>query len=114
QAIGLLDEALALWRGPAIGELADRPFALAAAAGLDELRVVARERRAELLLSVGLVGDAVAALQAVVAEHPEGEHARVLFTHPLYRAARHTDALATFRSWRRHLAEELGLDPSPA
>ena len=114
QALGLLDEALALWRGPAIGELADRPFALAAAVRLDELRVVARERRAELLLSVGLVEDAVAALQAMVAEHPEREHARGLFMQALYRGGRHTDALATFRSWRRHLAEELGLDPSPA
>ena len=114
QALGLLDEALALWRGPAIGEFADRPFALAAAARLEELRVVAGERRAELLLSVGLVDDAIAALQAVVAEHPEREHARGLFMQALYQGGRHTDALATFRSWRRHLARELGLDPSPA
>jgi predicted ATPase/DNA-binding SARP family transcriptional activator len=114
QALGLIEEALDLWRGPAMGEFADRPFALAAAVRLDELRVVARERRAELLLSVGLVDDAVAALQAVVAEHPEREHARGLFMQALYRGGRHTDALATFRSWRRHLAEDLGLDPSPA
>ncbi|MDX6389967.1 MAG: hypothetical protein QOJ73_1030 [Streptosporangiaceae bacterium] len=114
QALRLLGEALALWRGPAIGELADRPFALAAAVRLDELRVVARERRAELLLSVGLVEDAVAALQAVVAEHPEREQARGLFMQALYRGGRHTDALATFQSWRLHLADELGLDPSPA
>jgi len=97
-----------------IGEFADRPFALAAAARLDELRLVARERRAGLLLSVGLVDDAVAALQAIVAEHPGREHARGLFMQALYRGGRHTDALATFRSWRRHLAGELGLDPSPA
>jgi predicted ATPase/DNA-binding SARP family transcriptional activator len=114
QALGLIDEALDLWRGPAIGEFADRPFALAAAVRLDELRVVARERRAELLLSIGLIDDAVAALQAVVAEHPEREHARGLFMLALYRGGRHTDALATFRSWRQHLAEDLGLDPSPA
>ena len=31
----------------------------------------------------------------------------------LYRAAGH-NTLATFRSWRRYLSEELGLDPSPA
>ena len=97
-----------------IGEFADRPFALAAAARLDELRLVARERRAGLLLSVGLVDDAVAALQAIVAEHPGREHARGLFMQALYRGGRHTDALATFRSWRRYLAGELGLDPSPA
>ena len=114
QARGLLDEALALWRGPALGEFADRPFALATAVRLDELRVVATERQAELLLSVGLVDDAIAALQAIVAEHPEREQARGLFMQALYQGGRHTDALATFRSWRRHLAGELGLDPSPA
>jgi DNA-binding SARP family transcriptional activator len=88
QALRLLDEALALWRGPAVGEFAGRPFALAMAARLNELRPVA--------------------------EHPEREQARGLFMQALYRAGRHTEALATFRSWRRYLAEELGLDPSPA
>src|SRR5215813_2083179 len=46
-ALRLLDEALALCRGPALGEFADRPFALATAARLGELRAVAAERRAE-------------------------------------------------------------------
>jgi predicted ATPase/DNA-binding SARP family transcriptional activator len=114
QALRLLDEALALWRGPAVGEFAGRPFALATAARLNELRPVAAERRAELLLTAGLVEEAVATLQALVAEHPEREQARGLFMQALYRAGRHTEALATFRSWRRYLATELGLDPSPA
>ena len=114
RALELLDEALALWRGPAAGEFADRPFALATAARLNELRLVAAERRAELLLIAGPVEEAVATLQALLAEHPEREQARGLFMQALYRAGRHTEALATFRSWRRYLAEELGLDPSPA
>ena len=83
-------------------------------ARLNELRLVAAERRAELLLTAGLVEEAVATLQAFVAEHPEREQARGLFMQALYQAGRHTEALATFRSWRRYLAEELGLDPSPA
>jgi predicted ATPase/DNA-binding SARP family transcriptional activator len=114
QALGLVDEALALWRGPAAGEFADRPFALATVARLDELRLVAAERRAELLLIAGLAEEAVATLQALLAEHPEREQARGLFMRALYQAGRHTEALATFRSWRRYLATELGLDPSPA
>jgi DNA-binding SARP family transcriptional activator len=76
QALGLLDEALALWRGPAISEFADRPFAMATAARLNERRVVAAERRAELLLSADSVDDAIAVLQALVVEHPERERAR--------------------------------------
>lgn len=114
QALGLVDEALALWRGPAVGEFADRPFALATVARLTELRLVAAERRAELLLIAGLVEEAVATLQALLAEHPEREQARGLLMQALYRAGRHTEALSTFRSWRHYLAEELGLDPSPA
>ena len=58
--------------------------------------------------------EAVAALRALLAEHPEREQARGLLMQALYRAGRHTEALATIRSWRRHLATELGLDPSPA
>src|SRR6476646_5844202 len=114
RALRLIDEALALWRGPAVGEFAGRPFALATAARLNELRPVAAERRAELLLTAGLVEEAVATLQALLAEHPEREQARGLFMRALYRAGRHPEALATFRSWRRYLATELGLDPSPA
>ncbi len=104
KALGLLDGALALWRGPAISEFADRPFAMAAAGRLNELRVVAAERRAELLLSAGAVDEAIAVLQALVVEHPQREHARGLFMQALYRAGRHTDALAMFRSWREYLA----------
>ena len=114
QGLRILDEALGLWRGPALAEFADRPFAQPEAVRLDELRVVARERRAELMLSLGSAEDAVAALQAIVAEHPERERARGLLMQALYQGGRHTDALATFRSWRGYLAEDLGLDPSPA
>ena len=76
--------------------------------------MVTRERRAELLLSLGVTEDAIAALQAIVAEHPERERARGLLMQALYQGGLDTDALATFRSWRRYLSEELGLDPSPA
>ena len=114
QGLRILDEALGLWRGPALAEFADRPFAQPEGVRLDELRVVARERRAELMLSLGSAEDAVAALQAVVAEHPERERARGLLMRALYQSGRHTEALATFRSWRGYLSEDLGLDPSPA
>src|SRR5215472_797895 len=113
-ALRLVDEALALCHGPTLGEFADRPFALATAARLEELRAVAAERRAGLLLSLGLAEEAVAPLRVLLAEHPEREQARGLLMQALYRAGRHTEALDAFQSWRRHLATELGLDPSPA
>ena len=76
--------------------------------------MAARERRAELVLSLGSAEEAVADLQAIVAEHPDRERARGLLMQALYQGGRHTDALATFRSWRGYLSEDLGLDPSPA
>ena len=85
-ALRLLDEAVALCRGPALGEFADRPFALATAARLEELRVAAAERQAGLRLSLGRVEEAVAALRALLAEHPEREQARGLLMQALYRA----------------------------
>jgi predicted ATPase/DNA-binding SARP family transcriptional activator len=114
QDLAILDEALGLWRGPALAEFVGRPFARAEAVRLDELRVTARERRAELVLSLGRAEDAVADLQAIVAEHPDRERARGLLMRALYQSGRPTDALATFRSWRGYLSEDLGLDPSPA
>src|SRR5581483_6225756 len=60
----LLDEALALWRGPALAEFADRRFAQPEAVRLEELRLTARERRAELLLRLGRAADAAAELDA--------------------------------------------------
>lgn len=76
QGLAILDEALGLWRGPALAGFAGRPFARAEAVRLEELRVTARERRAELVLSLERAEDAVADLQAIVAEHPERERAR--------------------------------------
>ena len=75
--------------------------------------MVARERRAELVLSLGRAEDAAADLQAIVAEHPERERARGLLMQALYQGGLDTEALATFRSWRGYLSEDLGLDPSP-
>ena len=109
----LLDEALALWRGPALAEFADRRFAQPEAVRLEELRLTARERRAELLLRLGRAADAAAELDALLAQHPEREQARGLLMEALYHQGRQTEALATYQTWRLHLADELGLDPSP-
>ena len=110
---GRVDDALNLWNGRALEEFADRPFAVAQAVRLDELQSVARERRAEALLALGGSDHAVADLEALLAEHPERERARALLMRSLYSEGRHTDALAAYESWRRYLADELGLTPSP-
>jgi predicted ATPase/DNA-binding SARP family transcriptional activator len=112
-AEGRVEEALALWRGPALGEFADRDFAAAAAARLDELRLGAREDRAAKALAEGSAHVAVADLEPLLAQHPERERARQLLMEALYRVGRQTDALTVFDAWRRELVEH-GLEPGPA
>lgn len=113
-ARALLEQALALWRGPAYGDLADAPFALAEAARLEGLRKDATEAYAELSIELGDPAGAVVALEEVLAGDPFREHAVELVVRGLYLAGRQAEALERFRAYRTLLAEELGLDPSPA
>jgi predicted ATPase/DNA-binding SARP family transcriptional activator len=113
-AAALLDEALALWRGPAYEEFADRNFARQEAARLDELRLVTVEGRAGLAIELGQAEAAVTATEALVAEHPLREGARGLLMTALYHAGQPTEALERYRQYRAHLVAELGVEPSPA
>ena len=113
-ALVLVDEALALWRGPAYADVLDLPAVRPEAARLDELRVVARQRRAELLLAVGAADEAAADLARLLAEEPEREEVRALLMRARYACGQHTEALALFDEWRTTLRQERGLDPSPA
>jgi predicted ATPase/DNA-binding SARP family transcriptional activator len=112
-ADGQVEDALALWRGPALGELADRSFARPEAARLDALRLTARETRCEQLLGLNRAADAIADLEAMLIEEPDREQVRGLLMRALYTTGRQTDALRLYQQWRRHLADDLGLDPSP-
>ncbi len=114
QAADVLDSALGLWRGPAYAEFADREFAVAEVAHLEELRVAMMEDRAGLALELDDVNTAVSLLQTVVTEQPLREGAHGLLMTVLYWAGRATEALDQYEALRRRLVEELGLDPSPA
>ena len=114
RAAALFDEALALWRGPAYAEFADRDFARPEAVRLNELRLATVEDRAELSLELGQVTAAVTSLDALIAGHPLRERARWLVMTALYQAGRPADALERYHHYRMLLAGELGLAPSPA
>lgn len=109
-----LDEALALWRGPAFAEFADEAFAVPEVARLTERRVAAREDRAEAALLLGRPAEAVDLAERVLAEQPLRERAAAQLMLALYRTGRQADALAAFRRHRTALGDELGLDPSAA
>ncbi|HZX03219.1 BTAD domain-containing putative transcriptional regulator [Kribbella sp.] len=101
---GAVDEALALWRGPAYADFADEAFVETAVARLTDERLSACER-ADL---------SVADLLDLVREHPLREGLRAAQMKALYRAGRQSEALASFDEVRSLLVEELGLDPSPS
>jgi DNA-binding SARP family transcriptional activator len=110
----LLREALALWRGPALADLAYEPFAQTEIARLEELRLTAFEERAEAELALGRHSALAADLEALVARHPLRERLRGQLMLALYRSGRQAEALETYREARRLLDEELGLEPSAA
>lgn len=112
-ALAALEEALALWRGPAYAENEGEGWARAEIDRLDELRLVAVERSGQALLALGRATEAVSELQAHVAAHPLREDAWHLLATALYRSARQGEALAALRRAREHLVTELGVDPGP-
>jgi class 3 adenylate cyclase/predicted ATPase/DNA-binding SARP family transcriptional activator len=110
RAVGLLREALALWRGPALGDLRFGGLAASEASGLDDSRLVALTRRIELELALGRHTDLVGELENLVAEHPFQERLRAQLILALYRSGRQAEALGAYREARRAL-DELGIVP---
>ncbi|MGH3135790.1 MAG: AfsR/SARP family transcriptional regulator, partial [Gaiellaceae bacterium] len=108
----LLRESLALWRGPALADVADEGVLRQAAARLDELRLVALERRIEADLACGRHTELVGELEELAAEYPLRERPRALQMLALYRCGRQADALAAYRAARAALVDELGIEPS--
>jgi DNA-binding SARP family transcriptional activator/Flp pilus assembly protein TadD len=112
-AAGRFAEALALWRGRALADVAGvEPLALEAAR-LEELRLVAVEGRLEADIERGLAGEVTGELEQLVAEYPVRERLWRLLVLALYRAERQAEALAAYRRARQMLAEELGIEPGP-
>jgi len=109
-AVAALNSALALWRGIAFAGVPG-PFAETERVRLGELRSLAAEERADVLLSLGRHEEVVPDLTAMVADHPLRERMRGLLMIALYRCGRHAEALRVFQDGRRVLAEELGIDP---
>ena len=105
EAARLLDQALALWRGPALAEFAFEDFARDEIGRLDDLRLSATEDRVESLLQLGRHGELVGKLDALVAANPLRERLRGQSMLALYRSGRQSDALQVYRDGRRLLAE---------
>jgi predicted ATPase/DNA-binding SARP family transcriptional activator len=113
-AAELLGEALGLWRGPALADLADAEPFRPEAARLEEARLGVVEELAEAELARGRPAQALTHLEPHVEANPLRERAWGPRMVALYRLGRQADALRAFQSVRRLLGEELGLEPTPA
>ena len=111
ESAGTFREALDLWRGSVLADLADYAFTRPESARLEELRLVALEARIDADLALGRHATLTAELEQLATEHPlrEGLHGQLMLA--LYRCGRQAEALAAYRRARDQLAEELGIDP---
>jgi WD40 repeat protein/DNA-binding SARP family transcriptional activator len=110
-ASGAPREALALWRGPPLDDVADEPFAGAEIRRLEELRLAALELAIEHDLEAGRHREVVAELDALVAAEPLRERLHAQRMLALYRCGRQADALAAYRDARTALVEAIGVEP---
>ncbi len=113
EAAATIDEALELWRGSPLSDLADAPSLVGEIARLQELRTNAVEDLLAARLAVGEHAEVLPDLERLVAEHPLRER---LWNHLVlarYRSGRQAEALEGYRRAQEILADELGIDPSP-
>jgi predicted ATPase/DNA-binding SARP family transcriptional activator len=106
-----LREALELWRGPPLAELASAPFGPAEIARLEEQHLAALEVRVEADLAAGRHAELVGELQQLTSRHPWRERLHAQLMLALYRSGRQADALEAYRHAREVLVEQLGIEP---
>ncbi|HEX5402881.1 MAG TPA: BTAD domain-containing putative transcriptional regulator [Pseudonocardiaceae bacterium] len=111
-AEAVLADALLLWRGTALADVADAPFAGPVATRLAEARLAAAEDRCAALLALGRPSDALHELDRLVAGEPLRERLIALRMRALAGVGRTADALADYQRTRQALADDLGVDPS--
>jgi len=112
-AASRLTDALGLWRGAPLADLAAEPFAGAAAARLDDLLLAAQEQQIDAWLTLGRSVDAASAVERLIEAHPYRERLRAQLMLALYRSGRQAEALEAYKSAREALVE-LGIEPTPA
>ena len=112
-ALEALDEALALWRGEPLADLAGEIFAQRPIGRLEELRDRALERRVEARLALGRHADVIPELSELAAAAPLRERLHELLMLTLYRSGRQVDALNVFSRTRAMLVETFGVEPGP-
>ncbi|MEU7337106.1 BTAD domain-containing putative transcriptional regulator [Streptomyces sp. NPDC007074] len=110
KAAVILDDALALWHGPALADLPDRA---AEAVRWETRRLDVRRARLAAALTLGQAEQSLPELTALCDLHPLDEPLHALRLRALRDAGRPAEALAAYESVRALLADRLGSDPGP-
>ncbi|GIE31688.1 hypothetical protein Ait01nite_047330 [Actinoplanes italicus] len=113
-AAATLAEALELWRGDPLADVADRLVFAPDVARLAELRRHLREEWLDLRIASGTAAGALPEIEALAAAEPLRERAHLLLMRALHITGRTPEALAVARAYRDRLADGHGVDPSPA
>ncbi|MET7335319.1 BTAD domain-containing putative transcriptional regulator [Nonomuraea sp. NPDC005650] len=113
EAAATLREALSLWRGPALADVRQAPFAAAEAERLERARLAALEDRVEADLALGADPDLLAELESLAAAHPLRERLHAQLIRTLALNGRGAEALAAYQRIRGLLADSFGSDPGP-
>ena len=111
EALALLEQALGLWRGRALGGVTAAALLEGELPRLEELRLSALEDRFDAALGLGEHAAQVPLMRRLVAEHPFRERLRGQLMLALYGSGRISESLDAYRQGRQVLAEELGLEP---
>src|SRR4051794_34902893 len=107
-------EALALWRGAPLADVAEEPFAAGEIRRLEELHLTAAERAIDGDLAAGRHREVLAELEVLVARDPLREGLQAQRMLALYRSGRQAQALQAYRQARSALVEQIGVEPGPA
>jgi DNA-binding SARP family transcriptional activator/class 3 adenylate cyclase/ABC-type glycerol-3-phosphate transport system substrate-binding protein len=113
EAAATIGEALELWRGSPLSDLAEAPSLAGEIARLEELRLAGLEDLLGARLAVGDHTEALPDLERLTVEHPLRERLWAHLMLARYRSGRQAEALEAYRKAKELLAEELGIDPSP-
>ncbi|ROO59823.1 DNA-binding SARP family transcriptional activator [Micromonospora sp. Llam0] len=107
-----LEQALGLWLGPPMADiptLAEHPRVVA----LLEERHTALARYGDIMITAGRAAEAVPALEEAAAAQPLDEAAQARLIRAYHAAGHRARAFHTYHRVRRHLTDELGVDPGP-
>lgn len=114
RAVDVLDEAMSLWRGPVFGDLNSEWWARPLVKKLEELRLNALASRVDAMTVGGWSGRSIAEITSLVDAHPLREQFVEKAMRGLHSIGQTADALRAFHRYRTELADQTGLDPSPA